>query len=577
MALEKVNLFKFKPTVTDFDSCLKGDEDQLTRLTIPEIGGFEEIEVRAAYRVSPGAEKTENDVPWLAFLNSGRTDGERFTYRAWNKFPSALAIVKIVCDGTPEFFALAFGLGGDSFMDRDKIVRDFGILAAMNICDENGLKRIQTSVHEAISTQTEKQASAGARLAVFSINEEREILRSVAGFAKLEYDYIGTLKGKESISIKLQKSDDEIDWETLVKRVHALGEASKKTDYQSVFTSYDKFHSETDKEIVEQLDALVFEQVKAGTLERVHLAPPEFLDYDRYSFQYSADDDATQYDDLDLVEMLAQKPRAFSERASIQSLKNMKISLRDTETGHLKRSKWSVYKCLVAETELHGETFILSMGDWKKISTNFLQEVNDAIAGINVVKPDYLPNDISIWDGGQEKNREDVFNKEASDGSDDLFLFDKGKIEIGGDKRYEVCDLLHRGKKFVHVKRYSSGTASISHLFSQGRFYTEAFIKEQPCRIGMKAHIDDAKSDKDKPSFKVIIPDDRQDITTNEYEVVFCVLSDKDNFEVDSLPFMSRYELMLAHSYISEMGFQCSIAVQKIRLGASNDNSEDEE
>ncbi|CCQ74230.1 Conserved protein of unknown function [Magnetospira sp. QH-2] len=460
-------------------------------------------------------------------------------------------------------------------MDRDKIIRDFGILAAMNICDENGLKRIQTSVHEAISTQTEKQASAGARLAVFSINEEREILRSVAGFAKPEYAFIGSLKGKESISIKLRKSDDEIDWETLVRRVYALGEASKKTDYQSVFTSYDKFHSETDKETVEQLDALVFEQVKNGTLERVHLAPPEFLDYDRYRFQYSVEDDATQYDDLDLAELLAQKPRAFSERASIQSLKNMKIALRDTETGHLKKNKWSVYKCVVAETELDGETYILSMGDWKKISANFLQEVNDSIAAINVIDPDYLPRDISIWDAGQNKNREEVYNTSAADDSDDLFLFDKGKIEIGGDKRYEVCDLLHRGKKFVHVKRYSSGTASISHLFSQGRFYSESFIKEQPCRIGMKAHIDDCECDKDKDAFKAVIPDDRPDITTNEYEVIFCILSDRNNLTVDSLPFMSRYELMHAHSYITEMGFQCSISFQKVRLGA-NDNNEEE-
>jgi uncharacterized protein (TIGR04141 family) len=185
-----------------------------------------------------------------------------------------------------------------------------------------------------------------------------------------------------------------------------------------------------------------------------------------------------------------------------------------------------------------------------------------------------LPENISICrlnEEGKKHNREEFYNSDAVIASPDLFLFDKAKIEIAGEKRYEVCDILHREKKFIHVKRYYKGCSSISHLFVQTRFYADAFLSDIKCRQGMRAHIEacehEANNQKDTAAFVNIIPEVRTDIAEKDYEVVYCILSSKDDFTVDDLPFMAKYELMLSHQYLTtNRGFQCSLLIRKVTV-----------
>lgn len=585
--MKKITVYKLKPDVSDIDSALdkkyQGNSRQVMVDELPE-----HTEAYAVFRPVGGKEKTQNDFPWLSFINSGLPIDQRFFFQATNKFPSAMIIMKFSTEpGKDNYYALAFGLAGNSFLDKEKIIRDFGIKVAMNICDPKALKRVRTNVHESISTQTERQTSAGAELTAFGINGEREFLQSIAGRTKKQdFDFIEAFHGKDSINLRFKK-DDEVGWKELSDRVKKLGVAYAATDYQKIFETYDNFHSEPDPKLIKILDDLVFSKIKTGAFEHVHLAPPEFFDYDRYDFVYGHDEKKGQYPDLIIQEYITQKSRRFSDNASIKSLKSQKVSLYDAETEGLRKNKYKLYDCIVAEVDYEDSTYVLASGDWKKVSNDFLNEVNYYVENIVISPAHYLENNIRIWQSpnpGKENdkgsNREAVYNETIDNNCDDVTMFDRSRIEVAGEKKYEICDLLHSDKHFAHLKRYHNGAASISHLFSQGRFYGDAFVGDAETRQGMRAYLEEIYRDNEvqKNRFLALVPEQRGDLVTNDYTILFGILHERDEMSVTDLPFMSRYELMYAHKHLTGFGYKCEIAFRRVLCGpiVAESNSEEE-
>jgi uncharacterized protein (TIGR04141 family) len=301
------------------------------------------------------------------------------------------------------------------------------------------------------------------------------------------------------------------------------------------------------------------------------------VDFEERSFSYREDEDAPRFDDLSMGDMLASKKRPFGEKSSIQSIRNMRIYVWDVETG-VNIKDWSAYQCLVAEVEHNGSTYILSLAQWKQVSADLKDEVDSYVQGIQLANQVYLLNNISIWNPNARQdrdgnpvgeNREATYNTSVAAASNDVFLFDAAKIEIAGQRIYEVCDLLHSDKSLVHVKRLRSGAASITHLFLQGRFYGDAFLRDARCRGVMRDYITaNIGMGRDAAPFTSIIHDNRKDIVANQYRVVFCILSDRAGAGVTLLPFMARYELMHTHRHLQDaLGFQCELAFRQVQLG----------
>lgn len=577
--IDKITIYKMKAsvkTLADFvkaKDSKKNDLPKLIELKSEQLVGFDgTYEAWSGFKETGGNEKTEKDFPWIGFINGAISSGDPYSFKSFNKLPSGIIIVKIAIGGNETFFAITFGMAGDSFIDQEKIVPDFGIKVAMNICDEDKLNRIQTSIHEAVSTQTERQISANSNLSSFNINAEKEFLRMLVGVAKEEFKYIKLFKGKESLSIKIDK-DDELTWKTLIPRLHNLNLASQSNEYRKIFTEYDKFPFENDKEVIAKLDELLFEKIKTADYSGVHLSPPEFFDYDNFSFVYNPDQDPLElHDELSINGLIDSKSRAFNEKSNIDSIKNMRISLFNAETDKMIPNKWSAYKCLVAEIEYKSDVYVLSVGQWRKVSTELKDEVSNYIAGISIVDHPYLPKGVSLWNPlakkGKGQNEEAMFNKAASKTCDELFLFDKAKISIAGDKTYEVCDLFHTDKKFIQVKRYEDGAASVSHLFVQARFYGEAFLFDQKCRKGMKDHIRTKSPElsKDVNKFFNLIDEDRTKFEAGDYQICLCILTEQVNFSFSDLPFMSKYELMHTFKYLTNIGFKCEITFRDVKI-----------
>ncbi|WP_349747370.1 DUF6119 family protein [Pseudomonas frederiksbergensis] len=579
MSLEKFTAFKIKDSAQAFADFIRTHDAKnrqlppLRPLQLPaEINFDGQIQAAIAFKVHSGQTKTQDDIPWISFLNEG-TPGEPINFSSRNKFPCAVMAISLLRNGVPSFYALTFGIGAEAFIDPELLVRDFGLRVAMNICDVEKLKRIQTSIHEAISAHAEKQISTGSSLTVFGINDEKEFLRSVTGIAKADYDFISSFTGKDSISVKLSR-DQQLSWVNIAASISSLGEAYDLDDYETIFQGYAKFHIENDPEKIETLDLSLFERIREGNFDNIHLAPPEFIDFDNRSFSYSATPD-TLLDDIS-IESLLESRRAFSERSSMKSIKGMHIHVWNTETG-VKIKEWQAYRCLVAEIELNNATYILSMGQWKQISDDFKGEVDRYLETIQSSNFEYLPNGINIWVADAKldrsgnpvgENREEAYNQAVAGLTQDIFLFDKAKVQIADEKIYEICDLLHSEKHFVHVKRLKSGSASITHLFLQGKFYSDAFLSDRKCRESMRTHINANSQGRDPVQFISAVPDLREQIVANDYLIIFCLLTEQAGKTISDLPFMSRYELMHAHKHIHEaLGFRCEVAFRSVVLG----------
>lgn len=248
---KRVTLYKIKEG-SEFADYLKGELDDYDKVELKgEFDGY------IKFQNTGGAEKTEDAIPWMKFLNSGFRE-KQYKFSARNKFPRAIMALRIQRKDLDDLhFVAAFGQHGDSFLNKDQIVYDFGIKVGMNICDDDGLRRIQTTAHESISRQTERQASTGASLGVFGINSEAEFLRTISGSVKVDYrEAIESFKGKDSILIKFPK-DENIDWSYLAALCLKLEERYNSSDYRdTAFKSYDILRHENDPLVIDRLDEL---------------------------------------------------------------------------------------------------------------------------------------------------------------------------------------------------------------------------------------------------------------------------------------------------------------------------------
>jgi uncharacterized protein (TIGR04141 family) len=563
MSIDKITIYKIKDTATVRSDFLKVDGVP-KNITLPARAAGVPVSVWAHVKTHTVVRKTQDNIPWLAFFNEGLNAADHFRYNAQNSFPSGVVVVQFEVAGTASFYALTFGLGGENLIDHEYIVRDFGLQVAMNICDPDNLKRIQTSMHEAVSTQSERQISVGSSFSVFNIDDEKEFFRAVAGAAKAEFDFVQSFNGRDSIAIKARKGN-ALNWRNLVDRVEMLANAYDLEDFKTNFPGYAKFRFENDPIIIAELDSILFNKIRGNDLANIHLAAPEVMDFNSVEFSYNKE--AERYDDLVLSELLAAR-RAFGDRSSIDSLKGMRIQVWNVDT-QAKMRDWSGYKCMVAEVERGNESYILSNAQWKQVASDFKTEVDNYMATITVSTDGFLLSDVRIWHAVSGKNKESVFNAEVAAATTDVLLFDTAKIEIAGQRYYETCDIFHKERKFVQVKRFSSGSASVSHLFVQGRFYAEAFLSDDNCRQGMRNHVDEIAPVLTKDVFLALIPLARKEVVSNSYTVVFCILGDNDGGVLADLPFMARYELMHTHKHLTNgLGMNCEVAFRKVLTGA---------
>ncbi|CAK1698126.1 TIGR04141 family sporadically distributed protein [Vibrio crassostreae] len=570
--LDKMTIFRAKDSVNSFSAIFDISTEPLPRFSY-QSNGYE-IEGLIKYADVGGTSKTEADYPWMVMLNNLSED-INLEFSNTNKSPSAVLCLKITRDVQDIlFYVLTFGMHTSRFINSDKLVNDFGIKVAMNICDHNNLRKVNTTTHSSISTLTDRQASKGSSLDIFDINDEKEFFRAISGSTYEHYPYIKSFSGKSSITVNLKKGTSVTD-EGVIDILLSLEEAYDLEEYKEKFPSYGKLDYVSDDDEIGRLNTILFEQLKNNDFSNIHLSPSIILDDDISYFSYKDPDiynSVIEFDDIAISDLVNQN-HSFSKKSSIQTVIKWRIFYVNT-SGDVRSMK--AYDCLNCELEENGITYILSSGTWRCVSSDFKSEVETYLSEI-VDKSDlYLPDDVSIRcvvkENGKDKVKfkEDVYNSYVAKSNDDIYLFDKAKINIAGQRRYEICDLLHKDKQLIHVKVLKDGTSSLSHLFVQARFYTDAFVKDIETRKSMIDFINDNDNEenksKDKTPFLSIITESRSKLQETTFSVLLCILTYNANKKIDDLPFMAKYELANTHKYLAnERGIELSYAIRLVK------------
>lgn len=166
-------------------------------------------------------------------------------------------------------------------------------------------------------------------------------------------------------------------------------------------------------------------------------------------------------------------PRDELANLTIEKIKRDRVADFDGEKPN-PINKWSVYRCLVGSLDHHGQQYALNEGAWYSVDEAFKQATSAnydhrvigfdaAFTPLIKTYPEETARKIHI-------ETEGAYLRRIADASG-YFLMDQKLVQVPDTRGpgIEVCDMLDvEGKRLIHVKKGSSHSSALSHLFRQG-------------------------------------------------------------------------------------------------------------
>jgi uncharacterized protein (TIGR04141 family) len=481
--------------------------------------------------------KSETSAPrgWIATLNA-------YIDPAIEDPESSTVSAVMIVEYEQKKFAFTFG-HGRSLLKPTAWVRGFGLKVALNRVSISKLRSLDTKVHEDLVVLTRKQTSSSSTIANFELDIGRALLKGVTGDVE-NNDEIIRLTGSDIVRVTTELGWDEID--EVLEQVMA---AYNDTVYLQNFAWVDRI-KETDPNDVAALDAQLAQSLT--TLQPptdAYLAPADIVDWEGLDhFNYTHGPRNGWYPDLN-IEQYLQNLRAKNIAITVEALKAHKVRVRsmDEEVFH---DKWSVYDCIVWETDMGARKFVLFDGRWFEVDLNYAAEVRNFVNGIQ-------QNRFQFPDAHDECE-EDYLARVADEMPDLVALLDQqGFRPHDSPTQIEFCDLLGATGQLIHIK-IKSRSATLSHLFSQGSVSLELFLQDATLRNQVR----DALAQIGYPHFSGLIPVGPPN--GSDFEVIFgIVVPHTQQGGNPRLPFFSSVNLMHHARRIQARGF--SVSYQFIR------------
>ncbi|RTE85593.1 MULTISPECIES: DUF6119 family protein [Gammaproteobacteria] len=486
--------------------------------------------------------------PWIDFINENLEYEQLLNFRPSSERPSGLLLIK----KENRIYAAAFGTRGTSWLDKKKFEPDFGIKVAMNMCGNEEVRQAKSAIQSHTTQIIDRQLTKPSNSFDFGMSEI-EFLRYIS--AHIQDDNNITLQGKDCLTIKII-GEEKLSWERLIYFLDKFVDSYGSEAYKELFPNYPNLSPVTE-EIQETLDNVLIENLVNEQLDTIHLAIPDFLSDDEYSFSYSNKEKRNNYIVSHIrIEDLYQGAQAIfktKDDITAKSIKNKKVyAYSHDEDKILANLCWSLYSCIIAEIQYESQCYILSLGEWRKVDNDFYAALNSFV--INDLPEDNLAehfNGIDISCIQSSQNREGIFNDKYCEVNPNAIKFDTAKLRIGlARKDKEFCDILELENdiaRIVQVKKYG-GCSSINYLFSQTRFYCEFFLTDDVFLEEIRGFIQKSGHPKSN-DFLEHIKESTEDVVGANYEVQMWLLYDekKDKPMKENLPLMAKYELKLTY------------------------------
>ncbi len=494
------------------------DEKALSSHVIPALAaGTESLFV---------ASKQPHPPSWLAYLSTYVTGDLPTLFAA-----SSSAVLFVEASG--RLFAITFGQGRH-LINAEAFESDFGLKVVLNTVAPDQLKSVDAKTIDETTMHTRRDVSRDSSFAAFGLDVSRDLLRAVTGTPQ-DKTLGPRLTGSDALGLHTRASVPQLPG--LAAR---LLTAYESDDYKEHFDFIDFLRPEKRPGRVRELEERLVEALRRREIDDVHLAAPEpldWLDIDGFRFSTQPSDQPTANDPRISEYLDTREP----EEIAVKTLKEDRMVALRASDGQ-PQGTWQVLRCIVYQTEVDDELYVLSGGDWFRINLDFKDRVYAEVG--RLARLDGLPE----ADSGTD---EDAYNVKAAAVIDGLCL-DKKLIYDEGPDKMEICDILTRDGGLIHVKQRGS-SSTLSHLFTQGLNSAERLLQDADFRSRVRAVV--AAED---PEFADVLPAERP--TPDTHEVTFVVITRSDRDTPLTLPFFSVVSLRAAASRLRGFGFPVSVA-----------------
>jgi len=446
---------------------------------------------------------------------------------------TASASAALLFEAKDRVWAFTFG-GGRHLLERDAFVQDFGLRVVLNKVAPDQLKSVDAKTIDDTTVHTRRALSHESSFSAFGLDVSRDLLRAVTGRPEDE-TFSGQLTGADALGIHTRVQLPELP--ALVER---LLDAYEDETYKENFDFIDHLRPEKSQKVINELNGKLVEALQNESMDDVHLAVPEALDWlDNDGFRYEPGDPDAPLDNDPRISVYLETRKDAD--IGVEMLKSDKLVAIRTSDGAI-ADRWSIYESLVYQVDVDDRLYVLSTGDWFWIDKNYRVEVEEEVRGLDSY--DGLPS----ADAGTD---EPTYNVKAAEALDALCLDQKFVFEAGHDKQ-EICDILTRSGGLIHVKQRGS-SSTLSHLFTQGLNSAERLLFDKEFRSKARA-----VAEKADPAYSDVLPEDR--IEPGNWEITFAVITRSSRSTPLTLPFFSVISLRSAASRLLGYGFKVSTA-----------------
>jgi uncharacterized protein (TIGR04141 family) len=461
--------------------------------------------------------------PWVAFLAPHAS--EPIADGLINASTSAVLFVT----AASRLFAITFGYGRH-LLHPEECESDFGLKVVLNSVAPDQLKSVDAKTVDDITLHTRRDVSRDASLTAFGLDISRDLLRAVTGVPR-DSSLGPRLTGANALGLRTRAQVPKLPdlCETLLERYQAL-------DYRAEFAFVDDLRRERDR--VQELEENLVTSLRNWTLDDLHLAAPEPLDWlEVDGFRFSTQSRETEVE---------ADPRISSYLHSLGDREVTMTRLRSDRVVAVGRSdgavlhSWSVYRCIVFETQVDDHLYILSTGDWYRVSTSFKDDVH---AFVNSIARPALALPAAV-----AGTKEADYNRHAAETLDALCLDQKLIADTGPDKM-ELCDILTSHGQFLHIKHRGS-SSTLSHLFAQGLNSAERLIQDPSYRGKARSLIARERDD-----YADVVP---EAVQARNHEITFVIITRSTRDTPLTLPFFSLVSLRAATRRLQTLGFPVS-------------------
>ena len=443
-----------------------------------------------------------------------------------NDFKSSSSSAVLIVRTANRLFAVTFG-HGRYLLEAGSYEEQFGLRVTLNSVSPDEVRTIDRRALDATGRHSRDQASKNIPIMEFGLDIDKDILLAVTG--PPEDKTLGRrLSGADALSVVFA----EVELSNLRELLQLYLIQYRKRRYRDRFPWVDNIREVGDQTVSDDLDGELARRIQSRTLHRIWMAVPDLVDWhDVGGFTYSVSRGDTLLDDIAFDSYL--NVVGDADDITIEHLCRHRVICISAETD-LSKAEWSIYKCVYAEIDRHGKTFLLTGGRWYEVDSEYVEQVNRAIDRI----PSSLTLNLPIC---TESTEEDYNRRVRHENPRKYALMDRRMIRHGGgSSQIEFCDLYTNRREMVHVKRYG-GSGTLSHLFAQGMVSATLFLSDLSFRKAVNKLL---------PSTHKLGSTEAQPRTT-DYEVSYAIASNRPG-RLD-LPFFSRVTLRSAHTQLRNM------------------------